>query len=461
MLDLGILNGTIISDGKSFRGDVGIEDGRIALVAQPGALPTAKQTLNVEGQLILPGAIDAHFHCRAPAHPQRGDFATETRAAAAGGVTTVLEMPISKPGCSTPEVFRTRRVLGEANVYVNFGLFAAPGTLKREDVLGMAEEGAIAFKIFMHAAPVGREDEFFGLCLPTDDALFAALSLVKETGRCCTIHSESNDLINLFQNQFSASGRNDASVHGESRPSIIEAVAVGRVSVMCRELNVPVNIAHISCRAALDVVRQAQAAGAPLTSEVCTHHLLFDDSVMPKAGPYAKINPPIRPQADVEAMRAGLHDGSINLVVTDHSPFKPEEKEIGWDNIWRAPSGCPGVEMLVPVMLDAALGGRFSLEKAVDLITAAPARLFGMYPRKGLIAPGADADLCLYDPRPDVVVDSQTWFTRAKDCDRLYNGLSLKGQVAHTIVNGKIVYSGGQILGQPGDGRFVRPISLS
>lgn len=457
MLDLAIINGMVVSESQSIRADVGLEGDRIAMVAQPGALPAARRTLDADGMLVLPGAIDAHFHCRSPAHPQRGDFASETQAAAAGGVTTVFEMPISKPGCSTPQVFRDRRTLGEAHVVVNFALFAAPGTLQRDDVQGMADEGAIGFKIFMHAAPAGRADEFHGLCLTEDGDLYAALSLVNETGLRCTIHSESNDLINHFQRAFSASGRNDSAVHGASRPTLIEAVAVARVSALCRELRVPVNIAHLSSRAALDFVRDAQASGAPLTAEVCTHHLLFDDRVMETAGPYAKINPPIRPRADVEAMWAGLHDGSIAMVVTDHSPFLAEEKEVGWTDIWRAPSGAPGVEMLVPVMLDCALRGRLSLEKAVDLITVAPARLFGLYPRKGVIAPGADADLCLFDPRPEVTVNSQQWYTRAKDCDRLYTGRQMQGRVCATIVNGKQVFADGKVIGQSGDGRFVRP----
>jgi allantoinase len=459
MLDLAILNGTVVGDGRSCRADVGVEAGQIAMVASPAALPAAAQTLDAEGLLVLPGAIDAHFHCRAPAHPQRGDFATETRAAAAGGVTTVLEMPISKPACSTAEVLRARRALGEANAYVNFALFGAPGTLRREDVLGMAEEGAIAFKIFMHAAPAGREDEFYGLCLPEDGGLYAGLALVKETGLRCTVHAESNDLLSHFTRQLSASGRHDPKAHGDSRPPVVEALAIGRLSVICQALQMPIHIAHLSSALGLDVLRRAQAAGAPMSAETCIHYLLFDEEDMLRGGPYAKINPPLRPASDVQAMWQGILSGNIGAVVTDHSPFRPEEKDAGAESIWKAPSGCPGVEMLVPVMLDAGLRGRLGLAQSVELITAAPARLFGLYPRKGQIAAGADADITLYDPRPEVTVDARQWFTRAKDCDRLYSGRSIQGRVATTIVNGRVVFANGQITGQPGDGKFVRPVA--
>lgn len=457
MLDLAIINGQIISDGQVFDGDLGIEGDRIVLVATTGALPAASKTIDAKGLLVLPGAIDAHFHCRAPAYPERGDFTSETQAAAAGGVTTVLEMPISKPGCATPEILRARRELGEKTAHVNFGLFGAPGTLRREDVLGMAEEGAIGYKIFMHSAPPGRADEFLGLCIPNDGDLFKALALVKETGLGCTVHAESDDLLESQIRELKAEGRKDLAAHGASRPPIVEAVAIARLIAFCEALHVPIHIAHLSTALGLKLLRQAQASEIPMTAEVCTHHLLFDEERMLEAGPFAKINPPLRQGTDIEAMWDGVLDGSIGIVVTDHSPFRPAEKEVGWDDIWAAVSGCPGVEMLVPVMLNAALQGQIDLPKAVDLISSAPARLYHLYPHKGRIAAGSDADITLFDPTPSVWVDSSKWFTRARDCDRLYSGMQMRGQVVTTVVNGQICFANGEVRNSPGDGRFVRP----
>lgn len=457
MLDLAVLNGTIISEGRTFKEDVGIAGNSIVLLAEPGRLPAAANVLDASGQLVLPGAVDLHFHCRAPSYPERGDFATETRAAAAGGVTTVFEMPISKPACATPELFRERRGVAERDAYVNFALFAAPGLSGRENVLAMADEGAVGFKIFMHAAPAGREDEFYGLALPEDDELYQALSFIQETGLRCTVHAESNALLEHFKKVVLASGDKSFWAHGASRPPIVEAQAIARLGVLCEALNVPIHIAHLSSKLGLQVLRQVQATGAPMTAETCIHYLLFDEARAAQAGPFAKINPPIRSLADQAALWEGVLKGDISAIVTDHSPFTLAEKLEGMNDIWCAPSGAPGIEMLMPVMLDAGLRGRLDLTQAIDLIARQPAQLFGLHPRKGSITVGADADLVLFDPHSKTLVDSSKWFTRAKGCDRLYNGMCLQGQVKTTVVNGRVVFDRGVIVGHPGDGKFVRP----
>lgn len=459
MLDLAIVGGKVVTPLGVLNADIGIEADRIAMVAAPGALPAARTVLDATDQLVMPGAIDIHFHCRAPAHPARGDFATETRAAAAGGVTTVFEMPISKPATATVDIFRHRRALGEANVYVNFALFGAPGTLRPENVLGMAEEGAIAFKIFMHAAPPTREDEFLGLCIPNEGNLYEALRLVKETGLRCTIHAENNNLLEYRIAQLTAQGRRDVAAHLASRPPLVEALAIGEVLAIGEDLDQPIHIAHLSSRAGLEVLRRYQRAGAAATAETCPHYLLFTEAKMAEVGPYAKINPPLRTQTDIDALWEGLQEGSIVAVTTDHSPFTVEEKERARSDIWATPSGAPGVEQLVPFIMSEALRGRMSVEKAVDLVSANGAKLFNLYPQKGALMAGSDADLAIYDPRPAVRVERSKLFTKARECDRLYDGMVMQGQVTTTIVNGKIVFRDGQIVGEKGDGRFVRPFS--
>jgi allantoinase len=457
MLDLAIVGGQAVTPQGIVYADIGVEGGQITLVASPGALPAARKTLDASGQLVMPGAIDIHFHCRAPAHPARGDFATETRAAAAGGVTTVLEMPISKPGCATPEIFRARRALGEANVYVNFGLYGAPGLLDPDGIVGMADEGAVAFKIFMHAAPPNRVDEFLGLCIPGEVELYRALELIKATGLRTSVHCESNYLLEAQIEKLMSQGRMDVGAHAESRPPIIESMAVAKLLTLAEDLDAPVHIAHLSCEQALGVVRRYQRDGINVTAETCPHYLLFTEERMNDCGPYAKINPPLRSQADMDALWGGVLDGSIISVTTDHSPFLVEEKERARSDIWATPSGAPGVEVLLPFMLSEALRGRLSIEKAVDLISTNGAKLLGLYPQKGTLQTGADADITVYDPRPAVTMDRERLFTQARECDCLYDGMTMQGQVTTTIVNGKVVFRDGQILGERGDGRFVRP----
>lgn len=457
MLDLAIRGGTLLTEQGAFLADVGVEHDRIAAIAQPGALPSARKTLEVEGCFVLPGIIDIHFHVRAPGHPERGTFLTETQAAAAGGVTTVLEMPISVPCCATAEVLENRKALGERQSYVNFGLYGAPGRLDRDQVLAMADAGACGFKIFTHALPKGREEEFLGLCIDRADEIYRALELVGETGRLVSCHAENEQLIQLFEGRIKSAGRIDPAGFVASRPPVVEALSVAELAAMCADLGTHVHIAHVSCAAALRQLQQGQAAGLPMTGETCPHYLFFTAADMDRHGPFAMIKPPLRSTEDQDALWAGLLDGSLAAITTDHSPFTLAEKERGLPNIWQGAIGSPGVEALLPGVLTEALDGRLPLESALQLLTSQPARLFHLYPERGTVQPGSIADLVVYDPRPTGSVDSSRWLTKARAIDRLYHGRRQRGAVQTTIVNGVIVYQEGQIVAEPGTGRFVRP----
>ncbi len=230
-----ITQGDVVTENGVVALDIAIADGRIAAMFTRGTAVESRERIDAGGKLVLPGAVDIHFHCRAPAYPERGDFATETRAAAGGGVTTVFEMPISKPCCATPEIFRSRRKLAEENVYVNFGLYAAPGLLRRDEIHEMVEEGAIGFKLFTTSPPPGRDDEFGGLCLPDVADFYEALLLVAETGLVCSVHAEDKRLLEWHTQRLKDTGRNDTLAHGESRPPVVESLAIA-VLLACSEL---------------------------------------------------------------------------------------------------------------------------------------------------------------------------------------------------------------------------------
>lgn len=462
MLDLAIKGGTVVNDTGAFAADIGIEGDQIAMVTQTGGLPRARRTINADGLYVLPGVIDIHFHLRAPGSPERGDFRTETQAAAAGGVTTILEMPISLPGCARRDILEARKALGESQTYTNFGLYGAPGLLNRDEILGMAAAGACGFKVFTHAAPKGREEEFLGICIEDEGKIFQALELVKETGLITSFHAENQRLIDLFEGRMHAAGRVDPLAFIESRPTVVEAMSIAQLAVLCEATGAHVHIAHVSSEAVLEALRAGQAKRLPMTGETCPHYLFFSAGDMNDHGPFAMIKPPLRTLGDQEALWGGLFSGALMGITTDHCTYTLAEKERGLENIWQSAIGAPGVEALLPCIMTEAYNERLSLEEAVQYLSSQPAKLFQFYPQKGIIQAGADADLVLYDFTEETTIDSRHWFTQARAIDRLYHGRQVQGRVQMTLVNGQVVYQWngrkGEIVGQPGMGRFVRPI---
>ena len=452
-----IKNAEVVLESGVSRLDLGISDGVIVALMADSTAMEADEIIDASGKLLLPGAIDIHFHCRAPAYPQRGDFATETRAAAAGGVTTVFEMPISKPCCATGEIFAMRKALAQRDAYVNFGLYGAPGLLDRDEIAAMVDQGAIAFKIFMTAAPKGRDDEFEGLCLPEAPELYQALKLVAETGLVCAVHAENNQLLEWHTGQLVAAGRNDVAAHGESRPPHVEALAIATLLTLNERIGVNLHIAHLSGAEPLAVFRRFKATGSTASAETCPHYLFFTEADLARVGPYAKVNPPLRKERDQAALWEALIDGTVMAITTDHSPFTVEEKERARTDIWATPPGAPGVEELLLGVMHEALCGRISVNKAIDLVATNGAKRFGVYPQRGHIGIGAAADLVIYDPKVETTIRRDMLFSKARDCDKLYDGMTFKGAVNRTIVNGKTVFLDGQIVGNTGDGQFVRP----
>jgi allantoinase len=444
MHDLRIINGTVVSDGRACPLDIGIEGHQIVEIEQPGALGPAIAELDATGLHILPGAVDVHFHCRAPSRPERGDFASETAAAAAGGVTTIFEMPISEPACSTPDVFRNRQELAASQAHVNFALYSGAVLGSAERTAEMAELGAIGFKLYTIAAPVGRECEFEGLCATDEGEMYEALRAVQGTGLTCVVHAENDRLAKHFSRQSTGDGM-------PFRPPVIESSAIAMVAAVAKEAGADIHIAHVTSRAALDALRGARALGASVTAETCPQYLLLDEEAIATQGVVAKVSPPLRQREDAAALWDALADGSLTVVASDHAPFLLHEKaEVSYA---MAPSGLPTVELLLPVLLDAATRGRLPLELAVSCVTSAPAKLFGLYPRKGTIAVGSDADLALVALGRKFSPDPETLHTRAAGCAIVFSGMCLGARVEMTIVNGTLVYSGGRIVGERA-GRF-------
>lgn len=459
MFDVVIRGATVVTEDWSQKLDLVLHGGKIGAVLAPGVPIQAQHEIDAQGKYLIPGVIDVHFHVRAPAHPHRGTVATETQAAAAGGITTIFEMPISNPCCATPAIVQQRREHFAKEAFVNFALYGAPGMLDPDLINGMIEEGVIGFKLFMTEAPPGREEEFKGLSLPDEGSQYEALRLVARSGLVTVVHAESNELIRHFSNMVRACsrGRNDPRHHGQSRPTVAEAVAIAKLLTMNLEIGAPLHIAHVSSAQALQVLRLYQQIGMNVSGETCPHYLLFTERILDQVGVFGKINPPIRLQRDQDDLWKAIGDGTLAMVATDHSPFSVEEKERHRNDILEAPPGVPGAEVLLLSMLDSVHAGRLTLSQVVALTSVNGAKRFGLYPQKGSIRPGADADLVLVDLNATTTISRKTLFTQGRLCDYLYDGLTFRAAIDTTILAGKVIYRQGRFLGRAGDGKFVSP----
>ncbi|MDI3341358.1 MAG: dihydroorotase family protein [Sphaerobacter sp.] len=436
--------------------DIGIANGRIVALLAPGSEVEAREIIDAGGLLVFPGTIDAHFHCRAPSYPEREDFASGTAAAAVSGVTTVLEMPISIPPSSTPERLVERMKLASTSLYVDMGFYGSCGTLDAGDIAGQIEAGAIGIKGFLQSVPAGREDEFDGICLATDVEILRAFELLRGSPVPCVFHAEANDLLTYLTDRLIAAGRRDPQVHPLSRPPFVEAVAVAKLLVLAEEFDVPLHIPHVSSKVTVDLIRDAKARGVRVTAETCPQYLAFDASAFDRVGLYAKCNPPLKTPEDRAGLWEGVLDGTLDIITTDHSPFTTEEKDRTEGNIWATLPGFPGVEVLTQFVMGRAVTRELSFERATELISAGPARIFGLG-TKGRIAIGYDADLVLYDPEPEIICRPENFKSRSGGAGRIWEGMVLRGRTVTTLVRGQVVARDGDVVGEPGTGRVIRP----
>ena len=372
-LDTLISGGDVLLPNGVHRVDLGLADGKVAGLYAPGTAPDAAELIDATGKTVLPGIVDIHFHLRAPAYPERGTVLSETSAAAAGGVTTLFEMPISKPCCSTPAELARRRDHFAENAVVDFALYAAPGDLTEASRDKMMDLGCIAWKIFTTPSPAGRADEFEGLAFPDEADQLRALQLLADTGLPIVVHAESAALLAHYEEAAKALDPAAAATHGLSRPAICESVAVAKLLAMNITAQAKLHIAHVTSAETVQVLR-GFAGTSDFTAETCPQYLFTTEADVARAGIYGKVNPPIRHQSDQDALWQAIEDGVINYVTTDHAPFAKAEKQAAEGNFPAAPPGVPGIEFILPAMLDAVAQGRLSLKRAHDLICANGAR---------------------------------------------------------------------------------------
>lgn len=446
MLDLWIKNGKVFLEGAFTEAAVGVKDGKIAVIASPDETFDAKEVLDLEGQYLIPGAIDTHMHVRDPGHVERGNFYTETLAAAAGGVTTIMEHPISIPPQYNVEILENRIRRAEEQCVVDFCFYGALGGEYPEEITKLAEDGRIvAYKTFLHAAPNGRVEEFRGLTTADDGQMLVIMQELAKTDLFCAFHAEDNDLCNYLTQKCKEEGRLDGRAHAESRPVLAEVQSVERVLRFAGETGAKVEIAHVSTPQAMELIKKARQEGVKVYAETCPHYLFLNEDDLEKHGPFAKCNPPVRKQELVDELWSYVNDGTVDYIGSDHSPFLLEEKTRGLQDIFAAVSGFPGVDLRLPLMLNAVTQGKITLEKVIELLCVNPAKKFRIFPQKGVIRVGADADFAVFNFDHTTVVDKEKNYSHAKDIAVPYDGWKLNCQVSYTILRGRILMKDGVV----------------
>ena len=453
--ELALTGASLVTPDGVRPGTLGIRDGRIAAIAPPGAELDAAGTWDATGLHVLPGAIDIHCHLRSPAYPERGTVASETAACAAGGITTLFEMPITDPCCNAPDRVALRRDHFAEHALVDFAMYAAPAELTLPAFEALADAGVIALKIFTVPAPAGREHEFEGLAWPNAADQMRALTLAAAVGLPVVVHAEHPEILARSEAEAAGLDPADVATHEAARPALAEALAVAQLLTMNVEAGAKLHVAHVTSRATLEVLRRF-AGSSDFSAETCPQYLRYTADDVARVGVYGKVNPPIRSAEDRDALWEAITDGTLAHVTTDHASFSAAEKAAHEGNFLTAPPGHPGTELLVPTLLDGVAEGRLTLPRMAELLSGAAARRFGLSDR-GVVAEGARVDLALVDLTGETVPTPETLRTAARQVARLAHGQRYRGRVAATFLAGAPIFDGTEVTASPGTGRFVRP----
>ena len=445
-LDLVVAGMLALPDGRVVDGELGIRDGHIVALADRGAL-SATDRLDAGSALVLPGVVDAHVHTRS--EPAEG-LTRATTAAAAGGVTTIVDMPYDDPTPITNVAAflqKTEAVTREAITDVAlWATIAKTGGL--DEIEELVSAGACGFKVSTFETHPTRFPSI------PDGELYLAMQRIAAAGSLIAFHAENDDLVRRLSSRLEAKGRRDASAHAEARPPVAETEAVGRALELALATAVRVHIVHATVQRAFTLVQRARGDGVDATAETCLHYLLLEETELARQGARAKINPPLRPHVEVEALWRLLAAGEIAYVTTDHVGWTKERKEV--PSIFAAKSGVPALELFLPLFFSEAVVRRgFSVGALTRLLCLNPARRMGLWPQKGALAIGADADLVVFDGAKEWTVDEAALHTPAGWSP--YHGREVIGAVSRVLVRGRTVFESGGVTGRAGQGRWVRP----
>ena len=445
-MDLIIKNGTIVTASEIFNADVAVSGGKIARIGESLDCDGA-EVIDAAGKYVLPGAIDAHTHLAMPfgGTISSDDYFAGTRAAACGGTTTVFDFVLQDFGETMMDAVRRRDALCKGNAVVDYAFHVAIKDVSNGLIDSIDEAvkcGVPSFKVFMVYD--------FGV---TDGVFYQVLKKAKECGALISVHAENNEMVNMFTRQFLSEGKTSAWYHYLSRPEFVEAEADRRAIEWAKSLDTSLYIVHLANKEGVRAVTEARDAGYKIYAETCPQYLEFTCDVYKREdGRNFVCSPPMKGEESRQALWDAIKRGDIATIATDHCPFNRFEKDWGKDDFTKIPNGCAGIENMYPYMLSAANTGKIPFEKAVELCSTNPAKIFGLKD-KGSVSVGKDADIVIYDPKKEFTITNDKMHS---DCDHtIWEGITVHGYPEKTFARGRLVYDSGEFLGEKGWGRFV------
>lgn len=432
-----------------------VEGEQIATILPGGERAEADERIDARNHLVLPGLVDTHSHHRDPGFTHKEDIAHATRAAAAGGVTTTIGMPNVDPPATTAERYEAMMDLYRANAIVDFNVNPAPTVA--EEVPKLAGAGALGFKVFQVVDTKRSYPHMPGLGVTDDGEMLQIFENVAATGLPVMVHPQNQALMSRFEQAAWGRGEHGPLAYASAQRTyegLVWNTAIMTLLQLQEATGVRLHVLHIVTSQSMDMIRGAKAQGRPVTSEVNPFALFLGDlGTIERNGPRALGR--WVPDAVREALWRGIGDGSIDVLGTDHAPHTADEKQGGWVDMWKAPSGVPQLQDYLTQLLEKGVRrGNITLDSAVRIASYNPARLFGLYPRKGTIEPGADADIVVVDSAMEIEFRDENALSRCGWTP--YHGERARGVPVHTLVRGRYVYRDRQVVGEPGWGRQAR-----
>jgi dihydropyrimidinase len=449
-----IKNGRIVTAVDDYLADILVEDEKVSVIGRQLDME-ADKTIDASGKLVIPGGIDPHTHMELPfgGTSSSDDFRTGTIAAAHGGTTTIIDFAVQAHGESLIQAVDNWHKKAEGKTAIDYGFHLITTDLPDERVPEMRQlinEGVMSFKLFM-AYP--------GVFLADDATIFRAMKNAGQAGGLVCMHAENGIIINEIIKHALAEGKTAPKYHALTRPTKAEAEGVHRAIAIAEMADAPVYIVHLSCSDALEEVREARDAGLPAYAETCPQYLFLDYSYYEQEGfEGAKyvMTPPLREKWNQDKLWQGLAGNDLQVISTDHCPFCfKEQKELGRDDFTKIPNGGPGVEHRMSLIYNGGVvGGRISLNRFVELTSTAAAKIFGLFPRKGTIAVGSDADIVIFDPNEEQTISAATHHMNVDYS--AYEGMTIRGVTKTVLSRGRVVIEDGKYTGRAGDGQFLK-----